>query len=134
MIQLTVTKSNDIDKLGKFTFYKNLIYIGSHNACDLFIDDNNLDKNHVFIEIVEGKLLVHLGKNTEKILVAGKITTGHKYISTGVTIELNGNTIVIELFAETIPTNYKNELNTLTEKIIESQPKVLAFLQELHQK
>jgi hypothetical protein len=133
MIQLTVTSSTDEDKIGQFTFYKNLIYIGAHKSCDLYLNDKALDKNHIFIEIVDSKLLVHLGQETPKILINGKITTGHKFITPGITLDLNGNTLKVDSFIETIDKSYKEELNSLTEEIIENQPKVLEFLQELQQ-
>lgn len=133
MIQLTVTSSIDQDKIGQFTFYKNLIYVGSHKSCDLYLNDKALDQNHIFIEIVETKLLVHLGQNTQKILINGKINTGHKFITAGMSLNLNGNIIKIDNFIETRYKSYKEELNTLTEEIIEKQPNVLAFLQELQQ-
>ena len=133
MIKITVTASKDEDKIGQFTFYKNLIYIGSHKSCDLYLNDETLDKNHIFIEIVESKLLVHLGQNTSKILINGKINTGHKFITSGASLELDGNILQVDSFLETTYTDYKTQLNSLTEDIIENQPKVLAFLQELQE-
>jgi hypothetical protein len=133
MIQITVIASKDEDKIGQFTFYKNLIYIGSHKSCDLYLNDKALDKNHIFIEIVDSKLLVHLGQNTSKILINGTINTGHKYITSGMTLDLDGNVLKIDSFIQTINKEYKEELNSLTEDIIENHPKVLALLQELQE-
>ena len=133
MIQLTVIDSIDSNKCMQYTFYKNLIYIGSHPSCDLFFNDKLLSNIHIFIEIIDSKLLIHLDKSTEYIHVNGKKTTAHKTIQIGSSIVIGNNTFKIDNFLYEVQEDYKTKLNELTEKIINEDPDTLKILQELQE-
>ena len=92
MINLKITDSVDPEKIGNYTFHKNLIYIGNKYSCDIYIKDNSIISNHIFIEVIEQRLLVHLNKEIDFILINGKRTTGHKYVGVGETISIGKNT------------------------------------------
>lgn len=131
MIKLSVIDSVDKDKKGVFTFSKNLIYIGKDYGCDLYIDDQDLHFNHIFIEIVDSKLLCHLGKLTDYILINKKRTTGHKYIQAGDTLTLKNTTLQIDSFMLSKAKDYKTTLNDLTEAIINTDKDLLKILKEV---
>jgi len=133
MIQLTVLDSINPNKCMQYTFYKNLIYIGSHPSCDLFFKDNLLSNIHIFIEVIDSKLLIHLDKSTDYIHVDGKKTTAHKTINIGSQIIIGKNTFKIDNFLFETKEDYKKKLNTLTENIINEDPETLKILQELQE-
>lgn len=130
MFKITILASEDNDKIGQFTFYKNLIYVGNHKSCDLYINDKDIIPNHIFIEIIGSKMLIHPNKDVDHILVSGKRTTGHKYTEIGQEIKIGSTVFRIDLFGLTTIEPSKNELNKLTEQIIENNPKVLKILQD----
>lgn len=131
MIEVSIETSIDSEKIGKFSFNKNLIYIGKDQGCDLYINDSTLNHNHIFIEIIDSKLLCHLGRSTEFILVNGKRTTGHKSITIGDTLTIGNSLIKIISFVKTTSQTYKDLLNSETEKILESDKDLLTILKEI---
>lgn len=133
MIQLTVLDSIEKDKCIQYTFYKNLIYIGSHSSCDFFINDSSLSKIHIFIEIVNSKLLIHLDKTVKSIHVDGKRTTAHKYINIGSKIQIGSTTFRIDSYLAESREDIKENLNKLTENIINNEPDLLKILQDLQE-
>ena len=131
MIEISIKETVDFDKIGKFTFHKNLIYIGKDQGCDLFINDSSLHHNHIFIEIIDSKLLCQLGRNTDFILINGKRTTGHKYISIGDLITIGSSIIEINSFVLSTSISYKDLLNSETEKILETDKELISILKEI---
>lgn len=131
MIQITINSSPDINKIGTITFNKNLIYIGNNHTCDLFISDTNLISNHLIIEIVESKMIVHPHKDIDFFLVNGKRTTGHKFVTLGNKIKIGGTEFTIDLFTETTYISMKETLNKLTDDLIKEESPLLDVIQEL---
>jgi hypothetical protein len=131
MIQLSITESSDSEKIGQFTFHKNLIYIGKDSGCDLFINDTDLNFNHFFIEIIGSKLLCHLGKQTDFILINKKRTTGHKYVSIGDIVKVGNTSIEIKSFLLNKSLSYRETLNIQTEKIVTGDRDLLQILKEV---
>jgi predicted component of type VI protein secretion system len=131
MIQLTIKESLDSEKIGQFTFHKNLIYIGKDYGCDLYINDNQINFNHIFIEVVNSRLICHLGKSTDFILVNKKRTTGHKHISIGDSIKIGETLLIIDSFIETKSQTYRDSLNVQTESILNEDRDLLQILKEV---
>ena len=69
MIKLAILKAKDNNRLGEYLFYSNLIYLGSNHDADIYAPLEEIGKNHIFIEIADNNLLIHLGKNVDYILV-----------------------------------------------------------------
>ncbi len=131
MIQINIIDSIDRDKIGSFTFHKNLIYIGNTFSADVFLKDDNLLSNYVFIEIVDGKLLVHLNKEVPFILINGKRTTGHKFINIGDTIGISDNKLKIEAFIETKWDTMKDIVNKNTDILIQEKSELLTIVSSI---
>ena len=130
MIQLSIKESIDNEKVGLFKFSKNLIYIGKDPGCDLYLDEHALNSNHIFIEINESKLLCHLGKSTDFILVNKKRTTGHKFLKIGDQIKISSTIFQIDSFHKTDSISYKEMLNKGTEEILLEDKDLLQILKE----
>ncbi len=133
MIQISVKDTFDKNYIGQYSIHKNLIYIGIDKGCDVCLEDTGIQSNHIFIEIVEkSKLLCHLGKSTDFILVNSKRTTGHKFLKVGDTIKIGDNsllTIDAFLFQENL--KYKDMLNTKTEAILETDKDLVQIMKAM---
>ena len=90
MIKVKVVKADNPDYLGDYEFNKNLIYVGSNHEADLYFPESDLSFNHIFIEIVEDKLITHIHQDIEYINVNGKRTTNFKILKLHDTIEIHG--------------------------------------------
>ena len=131
MIQVKVINSTDRDKIGLFTFHKNLIYIGNAPSSDLLIFDSSLLKNHLILEIAEGKNILHPGKDLDYFHVNGKRYSKHKILSQGDKIKIGETIISIELMQESKMTPYKQKLNQITDHLIKSQSPLIEIIQNL---
>lgn len=131
MIQLTVKKSNDINKLGTVIFNKNLIYVGNDHLCDLYIIEEGLLANHLIIEIAEGNLIAHPNKKIDYFHVNGKRSTGHKILTVGNLVKIGNTEFTIDNFVETQYKTIKEELNQITDKLIQDESKLLDIIQEI---
>lgn len=128
MIHLEVQSSTDSDRLGSFLFHKELIYVGVNHDADLFIPEDGLKKNHIFLEVVESKLLVHLGRDTKFILVNGKRTTSFKTLKIGDTISINSLTVKIINYLATANSSPSDFLKNRVSKAKESDPELMELL------
>lgn len=131
MIQLTVNSSKDINKVGTVTFNKNLIYVGNDHLCDLFICEENLLSNHLIVEIVENKMIIHPHKDIEFFLVNGKRSTGHKFVNVGNKVKIGETEFSIDNFVETTYSSVKDNLNKLTDELIKSESPLLDVIQKI---
>lgn len=131
MITINVEQSNECDKEGEYTFHKNLIYIGRDSGSDLYLDDSKLNMNHLFIEVIDSKILCHLSKHTKFILINGKRTTGFKEIKIGDKVKV-GDCLFSVASAVTIKEkSYREQLNKITEKILVEAPELVEILKDI---
>ena len=133
MIKLKVLNTPDKDKIGINVFYKNLIYIGSNYSSDLYIHDELIVSNHLIIEIVDSRLILHKNKSISSILINGKINTGHKVLNIGNKIKIGHTEFAIEDFSFTQRMTLKEKLNDLTEKFIQEDSPVLDLLSKIQE-
>ena len=100
MITITITASSDSDRLGEFKFFKDLIYVGSNHDADVYLPSDEVKNNHIFIEIIEEKLIVHLGRDIDHILVNGKRTSTFKKLKIGDVIGIGYTKLRVDSFEE----------------------------------
>ena len=132
MIKLEVIHASDSDLLGEFIFLKNLIYIGNKIG-DLRINSPLILNQHLFIEIVENKLIAHPHKDVDFYLVDGKRTTNIKILKPLSTIDLGDIKFRILQFETGRYLNTKDSLNEQTDKLIKLKHPLLNTLQKLRE-
>jgi hypothetical protein len=82
MIEIEILSSDDFFSLGKYTFNKNLIYIGK-NSYDLHINEPSIVEQHLMLEVLPDMILVHLNSLVDNFYVNGKIIKKIKPIKIG---------------------------------------------------
>lgn len=133
MIDLTLTCKNNPKINGRRVIYKNLIYIGSDYSCDIFTPGKKIKHIHIFIEVVDNKLLVHLGKNVQEVHVAGKKTTSVRFFKRNEIISFLGYEIIVSDFSYNNYSNTKDEINRLTEVLAQSNGPILELIKEIQE-
>jgi hypothetical protein len=131
MIAINIEQSNENDKKGEYTFHKNLIYIGRDTGSDLYLEDLKLNMNHLFIEVIDSKILCHLSKNTKFILINGKRTTGYKEIKLGDKIKVGDCIFSVSAALAIKEESYREQLNKITEKILAEAPELVGILKDI---
>lgn len=121
MIKFEIIKSSDLNRLGEYLFYKNQLFIGSNYSADLYFPSSKMEKDHAFAEIIDGKVLLHLGNNVDHIKVNGKRTTTFKYLKRGDTFTLINEQIKVLDFELEIEKNLKKTLNECSHSIRENK-------------
>lgn len=128
MINLEVQNSTDPDRLGSFLFYKDLIYVGANHDADLFIPEDGLKSNHIFLEVIESKLLAHLGRDTKFILINGKRTTSFKTLKIGDTVSINSLTFKVINYTAVENSSPSDFLKKRVAMAKESEPELMELL------
>ena len=134
MIQLKINKCSDPDYVGEIKIYKNLIYIGSNLSSDIYLPDKDIKTNHLFIEIVEGKLLAHAHQSVDFFWVNGKRSKNLKFLNIGDKIQIGASEIQIVLFAHHEFIDKRNALNASTDILISSKQEYLPLVQKIQSK
>lgn len=131
MIEIKVTKSNNTDFLGNYKFNKNLIYVGSNHDSDLYFPNTKLIRNHIFIEVIENKLLTHINQSCDYILVNKKRTTKFKVLKVGDILELEDIQLCITKFETTNYQTKKDALNNTAKNISKIKPELIPLISRL---
>lgn len=131
MIKLEVLDCPNSDYLGEYTFYKNLLYVGSSIDADLCVEDLKVKSLHLIIEVVEEQLLAHLGKTAEVFWVNGKRSGKLKFLASGDELTLGETTLKVVSFAQTKIETKRDALNKNTEELIRDKSPLLAYIKEL---
>lgn len=131
MIKIEVTSSNDTDRLGYFLFYKDLIYVGSNHDADLYIPDDQISNNHIFLEVVDTKLLTHLGRGVEFMLINGKRTTSFKTLRVGDSVSLNTLTFKVLEYEASKYGSISNFLKERVSDVKANEPELMELLKTL---
>lgn len=104
MIKFEIIDSENKDLTGEYTFYKNLIYLGKNHQCEVYLPEANIIDNHIFIEVVESKLIVQLHPDVEYILVNNKRTIKYKHLRIGDLIQIGSTKLkILEFLFEEKP-------------------------------
>ena len=134
MIKLEVLESPNADYLGEYVFFKNLIYVGSNIDADLYLEDKAASSNHIFIEIVDGQLLAHLGKDAKSFWVDGKLTTKFKFLHPGNILKAGETKFKILGFENSKICTKREILNKNTDELIQSNSPLLGYIKELQKR
>lgn len=117
MIEIEIYGSKDSQRNTLFTTNKNLIYIGSNKNSDIYLPDDSIKSNHLFLEIVEDKLIIHPNKNIDFYLVNSKRTTIFKELKTGDILTIENIKFTIKNFIKTQYQETRDFLNSKTEEL-----------------
>ena len=130
MIKFEITESPDQEVLSTFEYFHNLIYIGRTNG-NLTIQDPELLRSHLLIEIIEGEVIVHPQKDVEFYLINGKRATTPRKLRPNDTVSFGKTTLKLLSFEETAPSSKKNILNKKLNSLIESNSHKLPVIESL---
>ena len=134
MINLSINKCPNTDYIGKITFHKDLIYIGSNLSADLYIPDKDIITNHIFIEIIDNKLIAHSHKKVDNFWVNGKRTKNFKFLTVGDKIKIGNTEIEIILFASVEVKDKRMQLNENTDILINQKQELIPLVKSLQEK
>lgn len=125
MIHIEIIKSKNNDQIGDYQFQKNLIYIGSNISSDLYFDDPSIMANHLFIEIVDHKLIIHPNKKLNFFLLDGKRTTSMRFLKINQIVNINDCEFKIKNFRYSHYQSLRDLLNSKTDELItQKSPKI----------
>jgi len=131
MIAIRINDCPNEDYLGEVKFNKNLIYIGNNLSSDLYLPDESLLTNHLFLEVIDGKLIAHSNKKVDYFWVNGKRTKNFKFLNLGDKIKLGHSQIEILVFAPTEIRDKRIGLNIATDILINNKQDLLPLVQTL---
>ena len=102
--------------------------MGANHDADLFIPADGILNNHIFLEVVDSKLLAHLGRETEFILINGKRTTSFKTLKIGDLISLNSLSFKIQNFSLSASGSISDFLKERVAQVKENEPELTELL------
>ncbi|MFL5784370.1 MAG: FHA domain-containing protein [Bacteriovoracaceae bacterium] len=130
MIKFQITESPDQEVLSTFEYFHNLIYIGRTTG-NLTIQDPQILRSHLLIEVIGGDVIVHPQKDVEHYLLNGKRATTPRKIKNGDVISFGKTTLKVLAFEETPPSSKKNILNEKLNALIEAGSQKLPVIEAL---
>lgn len=133
MIKIKIIESPNSDQIGEYTFFKNIIYVGSNLDSDLYLEDPSLKSNHIFIEIADGQLIVQLSPEIPFILINGKRTTKFKFLTVTNKIKIGDSTLQIEAYALTQWKSKREVLNEKTDALIASNSPLIDIVKSVQE-
>lgn len=133
MIQLKVNSCPNNDYLGKVQFFKNLIYIGSNLSSDLYLPDSEIKTNHLFIEVIENKLIAHAHKKVDYFWVNGKRTKSFKFLTIGDKIKIGSTEIEIVIYSTTTIKEKRVALNEAADILVSEKSDFIPLIQSLQE-
>ena len=133
MIELNLICNSNDDFSGKRLFYKNLVYFGSDYSCDIFTPGTALMPIHGFVEIVGGKLLLHLGDGVKRIHIDGKLTTSIRYFKVGQVLKFGDYELTVSNYLENYYPTSREGINKSTDEIIQACGKDLEILKSIQE-
>lgn len=130
MIHFEVIKSPDENVLSEFKYYQNQIYIGRGQG-DLWINDKELLKSHIMLEVINKDLILHPQKDVPFYLINGKRASAIRKLKRGDKVSLGNTTIKVIEFEETIKESKKQILNEKLNSLIELNSSRLSVIETL---
>jgi hypothetical protein len=134
MINLSINSCPNTDYIGKVTFHKDLIYIGSNLSSDLYLPDEQIMTNHLFLEIIDNKLIAHSHKKVENFWVNGKRTKNFKFLTIGDKLKIGNTEIEIVLFASVEVKDKRTALNENTDILINQKQELIPLVKSIQEK
>ena len=132
MIHLEVTSSPDLNVINDFEFFQNQIYLGRLSG-NLYINDPELLKSHLMIEVLENSLLIHPQKGVEFYLIDGKRSSTVRKLRIEQLITIGQTTFKVKRFEETLYQSKKELLDLKLAALIESESPRLLVIEKLAQ-
>jgi hypothetical protein len=130
MIQFQILKSPDDNVLREYKFHQNLLYIGRTSG-DFCIQDPELSRSHIMIEVVEENLLIHPQKNVSHYLINGKRATEIRKIKPGESLTIGGTLIKILAYNNTPSLTKKQILDSKMAQLMKEDSERLGLIENL---
>jgi hypothetical protein len=130
MIKFEITESPDHEVLSTFEYFHNLIYLGRTSG-NITIQDPELLRSHLLIEVVGTDLIVHPQKEVEFYLINGKRATTPRKIKAGDQLTIGKTIIKVISFEETPPFSKKNIMNSKLDALIQAGSHKLPIIESL---
>ena len=130
MIKFQITDSPDQEVLSTFEYFHNLIYLGRTSG-NITIQDPELLRSHLMIEVVGTDLIVHPLKDVEFYLINGKRATTPRKIKADDTVTIGKTHIKLISFEETPPFSKKNVMNKKLDELIQAGSHKLPIIESL---
>ncbi len=130
MIHFEVIKSPDENVLSEFKYFQNQIYIGRGQG-DLWINDHDLLKSHIMLEVLDKDLLLHPQKDVPFYLLNGKRASAIRKLKKGDQISFGSTTLKVITFEETVKESKKQILNEKLNSLIETNASRLSVIETL---
>lgn len=133
MILIEVLKCPDQDFLGKFSFFKEFIRVGSSTNVELYLNDKDLCKSHLVLEVQGEVLTATLSGEQSLFWVNGKRTAGVKRLKVNDLISIGRTEIkVLSILKQDLKTK-REALNLNTEELIKEQSSLLKYIKALQE-
>lgn len=132
MIQFEIIKSPDQNVLHQYQYFQNQLYLGRISG-NVRIEDPELLKSHVMIEVVESNLIIHPQPEVNFYLLNGKRATTVRKLSVGDEITLGATVLKILKFSETPTPSKKAILNQKLSELMEENSPLLTVIEKLGQ-
>lgn len=130
MIKLEIRKSPDTHVIREFQFFQNQLYLGRTNG-NLCIQDSDLSKSHLMIEVVGADLLAHPQKDVSHYLINGKRATEIRKIKSGDTLTIGKTEIKVLAFDETFSPTKKEVLDPKMKQLMQASDERLVVIEKL---
>ncbi len=134
MIVIEVLECPDQDYLGQFSFYKSFIRIGSGQSVEFCLNDKQIKKNHLVLDIQDNQLNAAASEESDLFWVNGKRTAGIKSLKVGDTIQIGETKFKIVNFLNMPIESKRERLNRNTEELIKSNSPLLSYIKNLQEK
>lgn len=133
MIKLEIIAADDINRLGVYTFHKNILNIGTHSANELICQEEGIGKNHLSIFIEEDSLYSYPFNVEDTYHVNNKITHNKKRLAKGDTIKMAATEIKILEFSTSSFMKRKDFLNQKVSTLKNEDPEILQIIQKINE-
>jgi hypothetical protein len=132
MIEIHLTKSNDLEAVGVKKLWKNQIYIG-HDVGDIIIDDPQVINQHLFIEILETEnvLLCHPHPRIDHFLVNGKRCESPRKILIGDSFAIGENEFEVIAFKPEQKVDFNQQLKQNLDQLIAEKSELLEVIKKM---
>jgi phage terminase large subunit len=131
MIHFQITQSPDLNVVTTFKYFLNQLYLG--RSGDLAIQDPELKRLHVMIEVIGQDLLIHPQGQVESFQINGKRATAIRKLKIGDNIGIGSSVIKILDFAESQSPTKKQILNNKLQRLMQQQSPRLGVIEALTQ-
>jgi hypothetical protein len=130
MIQIEIIQGPDQNTISPVKYFQNQIFIGRSSG-DLQIDDPELNKLHLMLEVIGQDLILHPQKGVEFYLLNGKRSSVVRKIKTTDSITVGKTTFKVVSFEETIREKKKDILNRKLNQLIEDNSLRMPVIENL---